>query len=100
MDCVNDSVVLLRQARASRQRERDAALLGLVGEGPPAVEVSRTPKTSPVHRSRLELVLAIRASAGLGKRAPAPGKLQEVRAARHVAVFAAAATLARAPGVG
>ena len=38
MDCVNDSVVLLRQARASGQRERDAALLGLVSEGPPAVE--------------------------------------------------------------
>jgi len=38
VDCVNDSVVLLRQARASGQRERDAALLGLVGEGLPAVE--------------------------------------------------------------
>ena len=99
VDCVNDSVVLVRQARDGGSALRCCSGLGLVGEGPPAVEVSRTPKTSPVHRSRLELVLAIRASAGLRKRAPAPGKLQEVCAARHVAVFAAAATLARAPGV-
>ena len=62
MDCVNDSVVLLRQARASGQRERDAALLGLVGEGPPAIEDPRN------------LTLAA-------------GQLREVNAARHVAVF-------------
>ena len=43
-------------------RERDAALLGLVGEGPPAIEDPRN--------------LAL-----------AAGKLREVHAARHVAVF-------------
>ena len=46
----------------SGRRERDAALLGLIGEGPPAVEDPRN--------------LAL-----------AAGKLQEVHAARHVAVF-------------
>ena len=46
----------------SGRRERDVALLGLIGEGPPAVEDPRN--------------LAL-----------AAGKLQEVHAARHVAVF-------------
>jgi len=82
VDCVNDSVILLSQARASGQRERDAVLLGLVGEGRPAVE-DPSNLAGSLFKTR-ELAIAIRASAGLGKRAPAAGKLREVRAARHV----------------